>query len=415
MKQLRYLWLELNSAIKGIVVAVAGILSVMILLVCMLLGAYRIQNHNIEASKLNVGIVLPKDNELAALIPLANSFESIRQICTLKTCTFEEAQAGLKGGDYEVIVNIPGDFIDKAIHMQQAEFELYTLDDTTKYEQMLIDIIIGIEKVMVITEGSINSMYSVMNAQAFDFSVPEMEDGLTRLYVRQCMARDEYFNTMSLSQYGTFSFVQYYIASIIIIIVTLSVVVFYYMDSKEEKFLVSILFGRKSEKCLAYMIKVMAKGIAAFILMCVMYVLASVISKRLGYDCMNISLTGIGVCFTISLSVAILMQVFLTAIDNEVNASIIYVFVNMLQVTVCGGIAPTVYLPSVVGIVGKYLPFAAWHELLLVKVCQPVLFEYGLNTATHAWVTIVIWDVLLLSVGMVLGINNSNYQKAGMS
>lgn len=394
MRNLYYFYLEFKTAIKCMLGTLIALIAILILSVSLLYAISIAKASYEEALAINVGVVIPeKDQSLNSILKLAESLTSLKGYCSLQSCSESQARDGLRNNTLALAIIIPEDFIDKATHMQPAEFTILAPNELSHNEKKLFSIFHGVEHMMTICESAIQSMYLGMEEFSFDFSIPQMENDLTTIYVNQFMSRGNVFDVEFLSIFGNYSYIEYYSSSLILIILLVCSLSFFGMYGRGELYLEKIFavktFGIIKITIMKILAQTLALSLFSYIILLSVYAFDNILRLGLLYVTPG---TFLGI-FLISLAVSSFTHLIITLFRCSSGASIYYILISLIMVTLSGGIVPKIYFPKALYTFAFFLPFSIWHNATLSS-----LYE----TKAASIVILLFNIVFTLSLGIIL-------------
>lgn len=406
MKQkCNYFITELKGVTGIFIRMIFSFVIVVALLFLILSGINRASQEQDAKAIITLGVALPEEDTIfKTVIMFANSLNSLKGFCRMEACTEDELQKNIEDGRYNMGISIPADFYEKANSMQPADFTLYAPANMTLSEKKLISLLEAVERVMVVTEGGIVAMYNGMSAYDFPFSVAEMENDVTNIYVSKFMSRDDCFDVSYLSPYGDYSFLEYYAAAMILLgamICSMGLVNHYNVEKLSFE---RIFFKKSGERILCSMSKVIAMGVGFSIILCMTLLIADRICETVGSSFIYAKGSAYGVMILMGMSMAVYYHLLGALFASEREGKVItMVMLTIIMPFLSGAFIPVVFFPKWLSALSKLIPFSAWHRLILEGT-------FGDVTGTSV-ISILIFDIVLLALGVV--IYNSRIRKNG--
>ena len=389
----KYLWLEMKSACRCVLSALAGLIISTILLCLFVFGAGKVSDQQKKEARIRLAVVVPEDQAMLRQIPaLANRMESVSQFASMENCDYDSAMEGFRAGDYRMVIVFPDDFFSKAEHMEEAEFQIFVHEDMGYAEKKAIAMIDGVQEIMLLTENSIKAMYDSMKIYNFSFSVRHMEDGLLETFVKEALNRDAYYDIQFLSAYGDYSFPEYYASSVFLILILMVSMSFFKIYRREQMTLERIMTRSDADRLLFGFMKIVSIGLMIAVMMLGALYAGDRICIRLGSWFITMKFQTCIDFIIIAFSLALYVHIFGLISEKLHNGSLFYILITLLFTLISGMIVPRSYYPEVLGQAAGLLPLANIHRALLASLWQ--------GSDPGAWTGIALWDLLLLAAGL---------------
>lgn len=389
----KYLWLEMKSACRCVLSALAGLIISIILLCLFIFGAGRVSDQQKKEARIRLAVVVPEDQAMLRQIPaLANRMESVRQFASMENCNYDKAMEGFRTGDYRMVIVFPDDFFSKAEHMEEAEFRIYVHEDMGYAEKKVIAMIDGVQEIMLLTENSIKAMYDSMKIYNFSFSERHMEDGLLETFVKEALNRDAYYDIQFLSAYGDYSFPEYYASSVFLILVLMVSMSFFKIYRREQMTLERIMTRSDADRLFFGLMKIFSIGLMIAVMMLGALYAGDRICIRLGSWFITMKPQTCIAFIIIAFSLALYVHIFGLISEKLHNGSLFYILITLLLSLCSGMIVARSYYPEALGQAAGLLPLANIHRALLAALWQ--------GSDPGAWTGIALWDLLLLAAGL---------------
>lgn len=340
-------------------------------------------NRNEEAF-LKVGVVLPKNDDIMGkIIKFANRTDALKGFCKLEKYDYEEAISELENDELYMVLVIPDDFYDKSTQMEKANFDIYTKGKMSVAQLKFLSILTSVERIMATTEGSIYAMYDGINKYSVPVGVHEMEDAVMGMYVEQFLAREKYFDEISLSPFGEFSFLQYMTVSIVMVATLLSGVIFLSMYAPNVIKLERVYVKGRGQLFI-FMGKIASIGLLYFVLLSFIAFTINSIFDRYSVAGFIADANTYIVLFLYSMVLAAFINLMGVCLKDNNHGRCLYIIITLLLSVLMGVLVPVVYLPEAVVRVYELNIFKCIQAMLLNGIWRGDRYYYLSNLAVFA-------------------------------
>ena len=310
-------------------------------------------------------IVTDDDRFYDILHGLITDIPGVNGLCGFDRMSMEEAQESLVKGECGIVIGIPEDFYEKAQSMEEAQLKIYTSKSPSGSVQKLLAMIGSAQTLVNITDAQILSMYEGL--EQYDLSVDRhaMEDTLYYDSIDRFMSRDELIGVTSVSAYGNYTIVGFYITTIVIILLMLLSVPMLRLYDRETMYLQTIL----NRGALAAIPDMVIKTAAIWI---PLGAAGELICNLLNLYLIKISLMFVPdlrfhICLWLgALSLALWVNLVGTVLSSDnAHFRVVYILSSLIMMTASGVMVPAVYLPDMLRKISGVIPTGALHGMLM--------------------------------------------------
>ena len=326
-----------------IMAVMAALIAVAALLLFVIIGS---DEKGDVLGKVKLGVVsMDESDNMDMMFGYVKSIPVMRVICDLEFMGRSEAMKAFEEGDLDMVIMIPNNFLQDAIHMQKTTISVYVPKEDSFANARILSILEGVESVMLTTESSILSMYEGMEYYSYDMTVREMEQSLTDVYVSRFLNRTSLFEEKYLSAYGDLSPVSYYGISLVILLTACFASCFFKLYDPETRRL-EIHIDNSGKNHFAFSISKIAV-IAVPILVWLFAVLSLLyfVSEAFDLTYFSVNVATYLFCIPIALVIAGTVQLFASAFGTGTREKIMYVLFIILLWLIGGVLGSSYYLP----------------------------------------------------------------------
>jgi len=358
MRRFKLFLLQLKSAFVSYIKGLLIIVALFVVLAIVALGAWRIKSSATQDKSLLIAAIVAEDNSYAMdyLTDMIQGIQGVSYICDMKSMEWEEAYQGLEKGTVDVIIRIPAEFYDKAVHMEESEIEIYTWGQPTKLQKKLLAQLSGAQSLMNVTECKIYACYDGINTMEVPYSRAQIESDLFLSAVSGFMNRDQYFQIKDLSSFGSYTFLQFYSVTALILAMIIAYIPAFGMYMHGEKQLERLVHRSRMGFVMASLGRIVAMTIAAGSISTIVLLLLKSSFRVVGY------------LWIVSLSLGIWVHLLAALCGDSAHGRAIYVLISLIMLVSAGVLVPAVYLPGVIRDLSTYVPARAWHDMLMSAI-----------------------------------------------
>lgn len=395
IRNIRMIELEMKMALKCMIRALLLLLTLIVIMSTILFAFNSIFQAKSENAVLKIGVVTDEDNSFGMLVRFANSISSLQGICRLEIFNRQEALDELQKGNLALVMDIPDEFVDKAQHMEETSFDIYTPKNITTSQKRILRLLVGVEDVMVTTESAIQSCYDSMEQYTFTVDRATMESDLTMLYVMQFLNRDDYFETEYLSLHGAHSSVQYYCLAVLLCAMLLAAVCYMKMYDDENVMIEKMLAPSVSQRCFLTITKTLTVALVGCLPVWILIIGCRCVNRYAReLDALNIveSVAGINMFTVLLVSCGIVGMLGVCAlyIDGRGKRVLIYILISLLMIVASGIMSSVYFLPPLMRGMAGIWPVGIWQGALLDSL------EGGITLKTFVYLIAVIFILFII-------------------
>lgn len=393
---LRLFILEQKIARRCAIKVCATVLIMMGLLSMLLMGYLQAVKSDNSKAIIKIGVVNEEGHEgIGSYVTFANKLSSLKDFCRLESMNKEEAFQGLSEGKLQMVMVIPENFLNDAIHMRDASFTVYLPSkEMSLGDRKIIDLMLAVEDIMLATEGTITSMYRGMEYYSFETTVTEMENTLTNLFVSELLNRDSYFNVKYTSGFGEFSIVEYYIGAAVIMCIMIAGMFYLSMYNEQIFFIERLCTKSVSDRFVFILLKVLNISLCLCVPMWIMMLLADTIFDVMGSQLIYVRFEAYLMVFLICVSVAAFVNMMGMFLSNSVDKTVTYILVVVFLGIISGVVGTKYYLPKLLRDIADYWPVSCYHRKFMIS-----MWDF---TDAKDYLQVCIYSVVMLIVGALL-------------
>lgn len=360
------------------IVSVVGLLS------------YNKYNSDEKISIMRVGVVVNEDDTIfRQLLSFLNGMNGIKNIFRMDIINEKDAYSLLESGDIQMAISIPDDFMEKAERMEAASFDIYVPKNRSVVQKEVISLVQVVERIMVVTEGAIYSLYEGIDKYSLPIPYQGMADEIMYIYIMQFMDRAGLYDTVYVSEYGEFSVAQYYLSAVILIFLMLFSVLFLSLYSRNNisaEIIISRGYLGKIKVILAKILSItlVLWSSQIFILLLIRLVVNYALPREfnLMFDINILHL------LVVSMSMAIFINLIANVCSESGSRKTIYVLLVMLLSVVSAMTGSSYYLPDFLRKIIGIWPMRQWHIFSMQSLWSDVNY-----------LGVILTDVFMLILG----------------
>ena len=201
MKRFNLFVLQLKSAMGRLL---AGLLVMAVLFGAVFAAAsLYIRSLQDDGGLIHVAVVADDSRFSDYVFEMADDIPGVKSLCTLEKMDMDEAAEELHAGEAGMIIDIPGDFYEKASTMQEAHLKIYTDGTPSKSMYKLLGMLGSVSGLMEITDAQILSMYDTIEAYDLPVMRTAMEWEFFSGTLAKFEARTDLMDVKTVSAYGS--------------------------------------------------------------------------------------------------------------------------------------------------------------------------------------------------------------------
>ncbi len=357
---------ELKVSLKKCLLLFAVLCLVLLCFFGIIFGILRADEEQGSEIRTVFGIVV-NDNEEAAwkqMIGFTNTLSGINKICRIELFEENEAFEKLDNDEIQMLMIVPEGFMDKAVHMEETEFVVYTNKSLTLVQYKLLALFGAVERVMRNTESSILAMYEGMDRYEFTMSYAEMENAMMEICISNLLIRDDCYTKIEVSPYGGHSLFSFYGATIIIVFVFLCATPLLTLYGEEERMLERIFYMGKWGSIKGALFKLGRNVITIMAMVTIILIGIFPVYKSFGGYLRNPWEMCLSVLF-FSILMGSIIQIIGTLSKNMAESIIIYLLIMFLMSVLSGIFVSVYYLPDIFRRISSVWLLSTWHGYIL--------------------------------------------------
>ncbi|MCI9417496.1 MAG: ABC transporter permease [Eubacterium sp.] len=350
----------------GLKVTVKSLGSLLVLLVLAIAGGaaagYLLQQSQIF-QKIEVGIVIPEEEETSKLIAqFLSSMDSVRSVCDLVYLDQEEAQEQMLNGRLQAVIYLPENFyqdMDSGVNTPAVIcFPSQTKLNTRIFRELLMD---GVSLVQTTEAG----VYASLDAAKFrdtKMEWKEVGDYIFMIYLEQAFERGEIFQEVVYSPFGEVDLYQYYLSSIIVVFLLFSGLNYGFLYQKkgnatEEKLSVyGIGAGKRS------LVKIIVMSGILWILSALVYLLLCAVNLLFDNPLIWLDGSVFLLLAPFCLGIASYFHLIYALAGGSNHGAVCLLAANAVMMLCSGTVIPTAYLSRGLQTLGSCFPMGIWSQ-----------------------------------------------------
>lgn len=333
--------------------------------------------------RIEIGVVsMDRSDKMEKMTTYLESMPVLKALCRLRTMDETEALDKLRDGELQMVVCIPEDFLENAVHMMPSTLSIRIPQDMSAANRRILSVLEGVERIMLTTESAIMSMYDGLKYS--DISTGEMERDLTGVYVDRFLGRGDYFEEEYLSPYGGYTPLQYYGVSVALLLTMLFTVCYFSLYDPETVRLEKLLCPGRGKLIPASLIKMICMSIPVVLWIWIMLLGTHFIFWLMNFRGFYVNGTALAAGLLVGISMSATVQLFVSCFGNGTGQQICFVLFVLL-LWLCGGILGSAYyLPGFMRGMTGFDPAVIWVTGMLGS-----LFTGG-NVSYAAIITVTV-------------------------
>lgn len=346
-----YFQLELKRALKSIPYFFAGAIVLILLVGTIAFSASKLLYGKQAVAKIQVGVVLPQDDKLAAkALSLVSSLDSVESLCEFTYVGEEEGKSLLKRGDIFALMVLPQGLLQGIMDGTNLPVEVIFPEHAGLESSVFRELTDAGASILKTAQAAIYGTDDFLTEHQLSAFIPQAERELNSKYLKYGLTREDYFNTEKISAVGDVSVAAFYgVSASVLILLLLGIpaapLVRPYSAVMEQKL---SLFG----------IGRMKRTAVRTLTLTVSFLLITAIPFAL---CMWKGWLRAGVgSFLMWVLVCLAAAgwiLFLYELCGSMTAGILLLFfTTVFMVFLAGGIVPGAFLPSAAARLGQFMP-----------------------------------------------------------
>ena len=311
--------------------------------------------------RIEIGVVAnDRSEKMETTTSYLMSMPALKALCRLQELDETEAMDLLREGKLQMVIVIPENFLDDAVHMKHTELSVRIPQGGTAETDRILSLLEGVERVMLTTESAIMSMYDGMQYADINMSVSEMEYGVTDLYVNRFLNRGGYFTDEYLSPYGSFSPIQYYGVSLALLLTMMFSVCFFALYDHETVRLEKLLNPGDGASVCASVIKIVCMSLPVILFIWMLMGITHFLFWAFDMPGFYVNGYALFMGALIGVSIAALIQLFISVFGNGIRQQIAFAVFVLLMWLSGGTLGSLYYLPRLLRNTSRFNPAVIW-------------------------------------------------------
>jgi len=361
----KYLKLQIKEAFRCLLRGGLFIVALFAVSALLIFAGYN-SSRNTDDKLITVAIVYNKDDfVIDSVLKMAMKEDSIKSFCNFEKMNYEEAMSKFSDKKADIVMIVPDDFYELAASLQETSITIIVPSDPTPTQKKLIAIIDGIESMMITTEGALYAMYDGMGVYSFPVTTSQMEAQIFEDVINQFLNRAELFEYKTVSLYGDFTFVQFFIVSAVMLIILVCSVTYFDMYGEGVVQLERIAANSILKKIEISIIKIVSMMLPIGILLSIM---VFAFGKLFGGGRQAIFNASAGAYLSVwifAFSASVFIHLIISIFGNTTHTKTLYILLVIVLLVISGVIVPSAYLPRFIFKVSDYIPVGMWQKILM--------------------------------------------------
>ncbi len=355
------LFIETKRTIKIFSKSLINIVLILVIVFAAMFGLSRLMGEKQVFRAIDVGVVMPEDEEEMQLImDYISSTESGEAVCVFHYLGEEEAMEQLQQGNLQAVVLLPEDTYRSLNRGDDASVELYVAKkggaDTSVFEELMV----GVMEFYQIPKTGIDATMFTAKTYEINIARNKLDDAIANMYMEQIILRGNIYNDMVASPIGEANLAQYYLVSALMILLLVLGVNFGYLYQKrntivEEKMRV---YGVSAGQY--YIIKIIIMSGVMWILSSLLYIVGCIVSRCMDSWFLQMEWYVFFVLLLLSIMIALYFHIIFELAGRGIQSSVVLFLTNIIMIIASGAIIPLAYMPQPIRTIGRYLPMNDW-------------------------------------------------------
>lgn len=302
-------------------------------------------------AKIQVGVVLPQDDKLAAkAISMVTSLDSVGSLCEFTYVEEEEGRELLKKGELFALMVLPQGLIQGIMDGTNVPVDVLLPEHAGLESSVFKELTDAGSSILGTAQAAIYGTDEFLRLHLMEAEIPQAERELNAIYMKYALSRSAYFRTEQTSAAGDVSTAVFYgISASVLVLLLLGIpaapIVRPYSAVMEQK-LTLIGIGRMKRTA----VRTLALSVPLILVSAVPFFWC------LWKGWMNGGVGSFFVWLFLCLAAAGWI-LFLYELCGSITAGILALFfTTAFMVFLSGGIVPSVFLPDVAAGLGRFMP-----------------------------------------------------------
>ncbi len=366
-----YFVLELK---KGFRLSLRTLGSMLVMLIMLIAGTFLVSHFVFQSTvfeKLNVGMVIPKEEGETRLISqVMSAMESVNSICEFSYLEQEEALIKLEAGELQAVISLPDSFYQDVYTGINTPATVYFPYNSNLNQLIFKELILDGVSILQTSESAVYAFLDVANDQELLVEPGLLGDVIAMTYIKTAFNRGHIFNETMLSSMGSFGIYEYYFAAAMTIMLLLCGLNYGYFYKKENKAVEQKLKIYGLTKWKQGLVKVAVMTFFLWIFGTALYFAGCLISRVLEIDLLWFDSGMFGYLLPLCFGIAAFFHLIYQLGKDGMQGAVLLLLLTIGMILCSGAVIPIAYLPKIVGSIGQWLPLTFWNQY-----CAQALFD----------------------------------------
>ena len=346
-----YIKLEIKRAMKTLPRFLTGAIVLVFLLGTIAFSASKVIYGEAVISRIVVGVVLPKDDQLAkTAISMLATMDSVKSVCDFKYMDEEDGRDRLKAEKIHALMIVPDGFLTDIITGVNTPVRIIFPDDSGIESMVFKELADSGTRTLGVAQASIYAADEICYLYQMPESIAAVEDSLNQIYFKYALPRDDYFRHYQVTATEDITTIQYYGISAVILCLLFCGISIAPICTPQKQVLQQKLKMIGIGKWKQILAKIISVAILLGMVMGAVCGLLS-ITKLITFQMIFIPVI-ILVCFTIS---SIIIAIYQITASNLVGVMCLF-WITIGMLFLSGGLVPIIFLPETIRSFAKVVP-----------------------------------------------------------
>lgn len=390
---IRFFFVQWKRIVRYIPFIIAYIAVMCGLAFVLLTACVNIMTQENLVGKINIGVVLPEDDETARFaVSLVTSMDSVSSMCQFEYMDEKTGRQALKEKKIYALTLIPEHFIEDVMNGTNTPVTIVTMSDNGIETQLFREFadagvdMLGYAQMAIYAADEYCQQDELLKSMA-----SQINYDLNELYMRYSFNRLDLFEEEKVSATGEASIVEYYLSAGIVLLTMLGGIPFaFYFHQKNDAF--DALCSTKGFK--AYERSIVTYVVAALlwsIMTVIIYFTMSIGVKY--YKKTDISQEVLMACLMMGISVIAFVQMVFSVLKERVWGILTLFFGTIGMMFLSGGFVPSIFLPDLIITFSKCIPTTYWIKCMINGVLEEQTFL--------VYIICLLWTLVFLIITMI--------------
>ncbi len=312
-----------------------------------------------------IGVSIPEDEAITSYVTsFVESMDSVKSVCTFEYMDEERAVKEFNEGKLQASVVIPSGFYHDVQVGLNPPAVIYFPEDPGLVGSLFKEVLTSGVSYLQTAEAGVYAAIDTAYTYGSAISIADIGQLLALDYVSEVLARDNLFESTSVSALGEMTLYSYYFVAGVIIILAFSGIAYSFMYERSSKAVNDKLRMNGINTFTGAVARVIAMTPFVYLTGMLLYFIGLIIGSRLEDDMTSYSSGVWAWMIPVAVIFAVYFEIVYDIAGRGKTGIFVLVIINVIGICISGLIVPPAYMSDITNKIGSYIPFRYISRLL---------------------------------------------------